>query len=617
MPNNPVWFKTLKIMKSKPLTTFLACLFYFVVNAQSSISESTTVLQNIDARDKIELNGLWQVIVDPLENGYYNHRWQPRKNGFFTNKKMKSRSDLIEYNFDSDYQLMVPGDWNTQMEKLYYYEGTIWYKKSFDFVEKDGQKVYLYFGAVNYEAQVYLNGEKLGTHIGGYTPFQFDVTEKLKATDNHLIVKVDNKRKREAIPTINTDWWNYGGITRSVYLLNLPDKHIVDYGFTYKKSVKDTDQIEAWVSLSGHEEGEEVKIEIPELKKEVKATASKGIAHFTIAAQPQLWSPTNPKLYQVNIHTSSDKISDKIGFRTIATKGAKILLNGKPIFLKGISIHEEAPFKTGRVTTKEECRTLLKWAKELGCNYIRLAHYPHSETMVKEAEKMGLMIWSEIPVYWTVLFENPDTYKNAAHQLTEMITRDKNRAAIILWGIANETPEGEARLSFLSKLAQKVRELDQSRLVTAALDTQTGSKNEKVIEDKLGEYVDVIGINSYCGWYGGTPESCAILRWKNRFDKPMIMSEVGAGALQGMHGETDERWTEEYQDEVYKNNIEMLRHIGFLAGVSPWILMDFRSHRRHLRRIQADFNRKGLISEQGVRKKAFYTLQDYYLNENN
>jgi beta-glucuronidase len=236
--------------------------------------------------------------------------------------------------------------------------------------------------------------------------------------------------------------------------------------------------------------------------------------------------------------------------------------------------------------------------------------------MVTEAEMLGLMVWSEIPVYWTVLFDNPGTYANAEQQLKEMISRDKNRASIVMWSIANETPQDEVRTTFLSNLATKARELDNSRLITAALDSQSGDEGERIIDDPLGEVVDVIGINNYCGWYGGEPSSCAAIRWKNKYEKPMIMSEIGGGALQGLHGEPTERWTEEYQEEVYKYNIEMMRHIDFLSGTAPWILMDFRSPRRHLRRIQKDFNRKGLISEQGIPKKAFYVLQDYYLNEN-
>ncbi|MGB5323216.1 glycoside hydrolase family 2 protein [Lutimonas sp.] len=592
-------------------------IFLMQFNAVAQeVVEKTTVIQNIESRDITSLKGLWQAIVDPLENGYYNHRYLPKeKDGYFENKKPQSPSDLIEYDFDSDIELMVPGDWNTQMEKLYYYEGTVWYKKSFDYSPKENQITYVYFEAVNYEAIVYLNGEKLGSHIGGYTPFQFDVTGKLKEKDNFLVVKVDNKRRREAIPTVNTDWWNYGGITRSVHLVSVPKSHIKDYSIQLEKN--SSTQITGWIDLENSREGEVVKIEIPVLNKNLEAEVKNGRANFSFKAKPKLWSPKSPTLYTVNISSNDDQVTDQIGFRTIETRGSKFFLNGENIFLKGISIHEEAPFKTGRVTSKEECIILLKWAKELGCNFIRLAHYPHSETMVKEAEKMGILVWSEIPVYWTVLFDNKDTYQNAENQLVEMINRDKNRAAIILWGIANETPESDARNEFLKNLSLKVRALDQTRLVTAALDTQSSEEGGKVIDDPLGEYVDVIGINHYCGWYVDDIESCAGVQWKNNYDKPMIMSEMGGGALQGLHGDKNERWTEEYQEALYESNIEMMRNIEFMAGLSPWILMDFRSSRRHLQRIQKDFNRKGLISEQGVPKKAFYILQDYYLNENN
>lgn len=579
------------------------------VNAQNV--NTMDLLQNIQNREQMTLDGLWQIIVDPLENGYYNHRYQPRPDGYFQNKKMEGPSDLVEYDFDSDAEIMVPGDWNTQDDQLYYYEGTVWYKRSFDFDKKPGELNFIYFGAINYDAKVYLNGEFVGSHLGGYTPFQLDVTDLLKEKDNYLVVKVDNKRLREAVPTVNTDWWNYGGITRSVSIVTVPEKHIKDYTIQLKD--KNTRRITARIELSNSQSGDEVVLHIPELKinKTLKVD-DHGKASLDIAAKPVLWSPKVPKLYDVTIKTTTDVINDKIGFKTIETQGSKIILNGKDIFLKGISIHEEAPFTTGRVTSVEECQTLLKWAKELGCNFVRLAHYPHNEDMVREAEKMGLLVWSEIPVYWTVLYDNEDTYANAENQLKEMISRDKNRVAIALWSIANETPVSESRNTFLGKLASKVRTLDGSRLVTAALDTHSGGDGKRIIDDPLGQFVDVIGINSYCGWYSGTPESCKDMEWSNNYDKPMIMSEYGAGALQGYQGEEYERWTEEYQVAVYKNNIAMMKKIPFLAGASPWILMDFRSARRHLKKIQKDFNRKGLISEQGRKKKAFFTLQEYY-----
>jgi beta-glucuronidase len=581
---------------------------------QSIYSQPADLLENIGSRKQMTLDGLWQIIVDPLENGYYNHRYEPKDNGYFKNLKMQSPSDLIEYDFDTDMEIMVPGDWNTQDDKLYYYEGTVWYKKSFDFEKGKDELTYVYFGAVNYEAKVYLNGTYIGNHVGGYTPFQFEVTELLREKDNFLVVKVDNKRLKEGVPTLNTDWWNYGGITRSVSLVSVPQKHIKDYTIRLKKD--DPRIIEGYIALANSKANDEVTLSIPELDAvHLLRVNEDGEALFSIKAKPALWSNENPKLYEVIINTDEDRVQDLIGFRMIGTKGSKILLNGNEVFLKGISIHEEAPYKTGRVTSADECRILLNWAKELGCNFVRLAHYPHSEAMVREAEKMGLLVWSEIPVYWTIDYENEETYRNAENQLTEMITRDKNRAAVILWSIANETPVSDARNKFLGRLAEKTRSLDNSRLVTAALDTHSGDEGENVIDDPLGGYVDVIGINNYCGWYYEKPESCGEIKWRNTYDKPMMMSEYGAGALQGYHGKAEDRWTEEYQVAVYESNIEMLKGIEFLAGASPWILMDFRSARRHLKKIQKDFNRKGLISEQGVRKKAFYVLQEYYMED--
>ena len=596
-------------------TIFFIHLLILVSGINSSAqaqSDARFQLQNIDSRQSDNLDGLWSIIVDPLENGYYNHRWFPKEDGYFKNKKMETPSDLIEYDFDTDELLMVPGDWNTQAEKLYYYEGTMWYKTEFEFTtSEEEQENYLHFGAINYEALIYLNGEKVGEHIGGYTSFSLNVTDFLNEGNNVLILKVDNKRKREGVPTINTDWWNYGGITRSVHLVSTPKKHIYDYFIQLNAEQKDI--ISGWVLMKNSERGDHVQLEIPELEIQTTVVVNDdGMGAFSFSASPDLWSPTNPKLYEVLLTIEKEVISDEIGFRTIETQGSKILLNGEAIFLKGISIHEEAPFKTGRVTSIEEVRVLLKWAKELGCNFVRLAHYPHSELMIREAEKLGLMVWSEIPVYWTVLFEHEETYQNAENQLKEMIARDKNRAGVVLWSIANETPLSEPRLTFLRKLAAIARSLDQTRLITAALDTQTRRAGENIIDDPLGEYVDVIGVNSYCGWYGGTPSSCKNLKWGSEYDKPVIFSEFGGGALQGLHGEDNERWTEEYQAAVYRNNIEMLKNIEFLAGTSPWILMDFRSHRRHLKRIQADFNRKGLISEQGVKKESFYIMQEYY-----
>ena len=567
-------------------------------------------MQNIQDRQITALDGDWHTIVDPFENGFYNHRYEEKDNGYFKNAKPQSPSDRIEYDFDTSPTLKVPGDWNTQRKELYYYEGTIWYKKSFELRAKSNSRHFIYFGAANYHTIVYLNGNKLGEHIGGFTPFEFEITDRIKSGENVLVVKVDNKRKLSAVPTVNTDWWNYGGITRSVYLVETPDTFIRNYRIGLNKN--DPTMLEGWVDLDGAQLNDTISLSIEGLKSPLSAKTDKnGRAYFNSKADLKKWSPDTPHLHDLTISSSQDSVQDEIGFRTITTKGKDILLNGKSIFLKGISIHEEAK-EGGRAYSEEHARELLGWAKELGANFVRLAHYPHNETMVRMAERMGLMVWSEIPVYWTIQWENKDTFKNAQNQLADMIDRDKNRAAIVMWSVANETPIGDARMSFLTKLIETARSLDGSRLITAALDQVEETPGVRTISDPLGNYIDVIGINEYIGWYDGLPEKAREVSWQNEFDKPLIISEFGGGALAGYHGDPLTRWTEEYQELIYREQIPMLERIDSLRGISPWILKDFRSPRRHLPGIQDDWNRKGLISEKGEKKKAFEVLKNYY-----
>ncbi|MBF0442173.1 MAG: beta-glucuronidase, partial [Oligoflexales bacterium] len=245
-------------------------------------------------------------------------------------------------------------------------------------------------------------------------------------------------------------------------------------------------------------------------------------------------------------------------------------------------------------------------------NFVRLAHYPHNEMMVRTAEQMGLLVWEEIPVYWTIDWKNRETYKNAESQLADMIMRDKNRAATILWSIGNETPVRDDRLDFMKNLALRAKEEDPTRLVTAALEQHEESPDLRVVNDPLGKYLDVIGLNEYIGWYTGLPEKCLSTKWRIEYRKPLIISEFGADALAGYHADKLTRWSEEYQQDMYEKQFVMLKKIETLRGVAPWILKDFRSPRRPLPKIQDGWNRKGLVSEKGERKKAFYSLQGFY-----
>ena len=599
----------------KLLTTML--LAASGVLAASAANEPLPLIQNVQAYESCSLNGDWNYIVDVQEEGYYDYRMNPMRNGFFINAKPQKPEDLIEYDFDKSPTMKIPSDWNTQDEKLFFYEGTVWFKKSFQAVPMTECRTLLYFGAVNYDCHVWVNGKKAGHHVGGFTPFNYDISDLLKKGENTVIVKVDNKRHAEDVPTQIFDWWNYGGITRDVKLVKVPLVYMQDYNLQLSKAADKAKVREITFSaqVSAKEAGHKVVVNIPELKlKQQFTTDAEGKVSgiLKVAAKKlQLWCPENPKRYDVQLTLDAGMVADSIGFRTIETRGKQILLNGKPIFLKGISIHNEKPNGGGRANSVEDAHTLLSWAQELGCNFVRLAHYPHHEEMVREAERMGILVWSEIPVYWTIAWTNPNTFANAKQQLTDMIARDHNRANVIIWSIANETPHSAERDKFLGGLAKYARTLDNTRLISMAMEVTGASNYVNRLNDNMNEYVDVVSFNQYIGWYRDVNDAPK-MKWVIPYDKPVIISEFGGGARYGYHGAKNQRWTEEFQENLYKENTAMLDKIEGLAGTTPWILKDFRSPRRVLPGVQDYYNRKGLVSDKGEKKLAFYVLKKWY-----
>ena len=590
--------------------------FVGVLLPAMAAADTLPVIQNVNAYESLSLNGEWNYIVDVQEEGYYDYRMNPTPWGFFRNAKPQKPEDLIEYDFDKSPTMQIPGDWNTQDERLFFYEGTVWFKKSFSVKADDGfidgrNKALLYFGAVNYDCRVWVNGKEAGHHVGGFTPFNYDVTEMLKEGENTVIVKVDNKRHAEDVPTLIFDWWNYGGITRDVKLVKVTPVYIEDYNVQMVSL--EGRRLAFSARLSKAEAGHTITIDIPELKlKKAVATDADGRVQMFAKFKPQLWSPENPKLYQVNISLdNATTITDEIGFRTIETRDKQILLNGQPIFLKGISIHDEKPNGGGRANSTEDAHQLLTWAKELGCNFVRLAHYPHHEYMVREAERMGILVWSEIPVYWTIAWKNPATFANAKQQLTDMISRDHNRANIIIWSIANETPHSAERDDFLGRLAQYARTQDSTRLISMAMEVTGAANYVNRLNDNMNKYVDVVSFNQYIGWYRDVNDAPK-MKWEIPYNKPVIISEFGGGAKSGYHGAKNQRWTEEFQENLYRENIAMIEKIDGLSGTTPWILKDFRSPRRVLPGIQDFYNRKGLVSDKGTKKKAFFVLKQWY-----
>ena len=598
----------------------LLIMMLAVAGVMGAWAQTVPLVGNVLNRTTTSLNGEWHYIVDVQEEGYYDYRMNPTRWGFFNNAKPQRPEDLIEYDFDAAPTMHVPGDWNTQDERLFFYEGTVWLMRSFQHMPTTGRRTLLYFGAVNYEARVWVNGKEAGHHVGGFTPFNMDVTDLLREGDNVVIVKVDNKRHREAVPTQIFDWWNYGGITRDVMLVDVAPTYIVNYSLqlrplpqTSRKAKKR--EIAFALNLNKAEPGHEVTISIPELKLKQKfVTDANGQVSSKFIVQSSklsLWSPDNPKLYRVEIAMDGETLTDEVGFRTIEARGKQLLFNGEPIFLRGVCIHEEKVDGGGRANGTEDAHTLLTMAQQLGCNFVRLAHYPHNEWAIREAERMGILVWSEIPCYWTIDWKNEATYQNAKQQLTDMIHRDQNRANIIIWSIANETPHSAERDRFLGRLADEARQLDNTRLISMAMEVTGASNYVNRLSDNMHDKVDVVSFNQYVGWYRDVNDA-AKMTWEIPYEKPVIVSEFGGGAKFGLHGAKNQRWTEEFQENLYRENLRMLDKIEGLAGTTPWVLKDFRSPRRVLNGIQDYYNMKGLYSDKGEAKKAAQVLREWY-----
>lgn len=545
----------------------------------------------------LRLDGEWNHSPDIYDTGLRAH-WYLEKGGEF------ERSAPSDYDFEKWELIHLPCSWNTIKAEYSLYEGSMWFFRKIPAIKTSpGERIILRIGAANYLCMVFLNGNYLGCHEGGFTPFCVDITEYLRV-ENRLLLWVNNTRKPDHVPGEYTDWMNYGGVYRDIGLYKVSDSYIKHHFIAYRNEKGGL--IVVQVSLNKQVRGH-VKISIEGLmEKEVELDES-GSGSFQFSANPRLWSPEDPYLYNYSISFGNDTVTGSIGFRYIERKGKYLYLNGKRIFLRGITAHEES-YCNGRALTLEEQRSTLLLAKEMNCNFIRLAHYPHSEQMALLADRIGILVWEEIPVYWAVNFKNLDTLANARNQLEELILRDRNRASVIAWSVGNENPDTQDRFQFLRNLIARTRELDPTRLVAIAC--LIDIENQR-ITDRIVHEVDLVGINEYFGWYYSGYDKLQKLV-SVEIDKPIIVSEFGADAVYGLHSDACEVWSEEYQEEVYRNQLKVILDGSTVSGVTPWLLYDFKTPRR-LNAYQRMFNLKGLMERTKThKKKAFYLVQQIY-----
>ena len=624
----------------------------------------------IDSRQITSLNGEWSYIVDPMNNGLPESSFF---GGFPKNKTQKTGMELIEYNFETAAKIQIPGAWNAIDEKLFFYRGPVWLYKKFNYQLKKEAITHLYIEGSNFTTKIFINGSIVGEFEGGYVPFNFDISKYLKDGENILLVQTDNTLNKSSVPTQKTDWWPWGGIVGDVYILETPKKFIQN-AYLQLNPEKFSEALFN-VEMNQELSGQRIVLEIPELQfKDEFTTNATGFIRESIKITPQLWSPDDPKLYKVIISTDQEIISDEIGFRSIKVKGQNIYLNNSEIQFKGISMHSEPIGIPGPAFSKEHFQDLLLTAKDLNINFIRAAHYPYTRHLAKVADRLGLMLWEEVPVYWNIDWDNSETLNIATNQITRLVQRDQNRASVVVWSVANETPLSSSRMKFLNTLLSEIEVIDSTRLTTAALlsgseeqfkalvlvlalkgfNSQWVNPQEKAIfqyildqanipidselnfsisiDDPLGESVDLISYNEYFGWYYVTFfadqmmiseatlrklmfEIMPSIKISSVFNKPIHISEFGAGAKYGNH--SNKIWSENYQASLYRHQLEMLSNNPQIKGISPWVFKDFRAMLRPLPGIQDFYNRKGLIDENGNKKEAFDVLADFYENERN
>ncbi|MCR5768240.1 MAG: glycoside hydrolase family 2 [Lachnospiraceae bacterium] len=551
----------------------------------------------IGGRERISLNGEWNYAVDQydtcLRQKWFNERYTDGR-GFTL---------PVDYSFDEWPVMELPCCWNTFAKEYLLYEGPMVFTRRFGCDKRESGRVFLRIGAASMLCRVFVNGTYVGMHRGASTPFFFDITGLLQ-DENRILICVDSTRRPEQVPTENTDWFNYGGIFRDIELIRVPDVFIKSFHISLvPDGCYDKLAVKIEVSAAGS-----AIVRIPGLGFEEIVPVTGGKGEIIINAKPKLWSPEDPHLYDITAEFGEDLVSDRVGFREIKVRGREVLLNGKSILLKGISMHEES-VPNGRGLTDEERIENICLAKELGCNFIRAAHYPHHERLSQLADELGIMLWEEIPVYWAIRFEREETYDDAHNQFAELIERDYNRASVIIWSVGNENADTDSRLSFMKRLADYAHEIDPTRAVSAAC---LVDEAENRIADRLEESLDIIGVNEYCGWYSPDFERLPALMKNSNPDKPVIITEFGADAMRGVTGDPERKGTEEYQAGVYEKQLETLTKIDYIKGISPWILYDFRCPRR-TSSIQKYYNRKGLLDEtKTYRKPAFYVLQRYY-----
>lgn len=547
-------------------------------------------------RNTFSLDGAWDFVVDK------NHVGEAEK--WYENFPKEAVSKVA-----------VPSCVNNRLGMINF-QDVCWYKK--DFYTAQGP-VLLHFGSVSEYAKVYLDGEYLGDHYGGFTAFEFLVN--VSAGAHTLVVMVDANSTEDTIPLWEVDWHHYCGIMRSVEVSQLADVYI--HGMKARYELSDDFKtanvhIETILKNSvGTDNNCVLKVWLEDKLIYEQAHVVNGDTAVTVdyvLEDVRLWDIHKAELYQLKVETENDDLIERVGFRKVQIDGKKLLLNGKPFKIQGVNRHEEHP-DWGFAVPLNIMQRDMDILKDLNVNTVRGSHYPNSKYFLDMCDEEGILFWSEIPM-WGFTEESVKrelVIERGLKMHEEMIDQYYNHPSIVIWGLHNEiATDSEGGYSITKTFGEKVRSLDNTRIVTYA--------TNRILKDDCLDLIDMISVNQYVGWYEGDicdwadfmVQMKAYLEEKGVAHKPVLMSEFGVAAMFGHKNFEELRWSENYQAEFYDHTINLFMSDDFICGVLLWQFCDIRSNAKWSLLRARSFNNKGIVNEYRHPKLAYYKVKELF-----
>lgn len=615
------------------LLLLVALAFLFAMPAQALAGPSqeaakptTKVLYHDGYTGRYLLQGVWYFRLDPTDQGIAQ--------GFMR------QPDLAGWT-----PVNVPNAWNANdLSDASQRGGVGWYRKDFRLPKATKSTTWVArFESVNYRARVYLNGVQVGTHEGAYLPFEVPLTKVRKTGVNHLVVRVDSRRSDDDLPPlVDSDngtpgggWWNYGGLLREVYLRKVDRVDISNFSARPTLPCRACDAsvlVSATLhNVNGGKRRAFFRASVGGLALHFKPITipPHGLrqvqAKITIP-NPRLWEPGDPQLYSVRASVQTGGrtgagYTAHIGIRSIKVKNGRLLLNGVPTTLRGASVHEEAP-GTGGALTPEQIRAQFSQLQQLGATITR-SHYPLNPQFLEAADRAGILVWDEIPMYR--MSEDALKLKSVRDKgismLQNMILRDQNHPSVLTWSIGNENPSRPTfgQIRYIQAAHDLVKQLDPTRLL--AFDIAGYPSTPKIPEYK---YITALGINDYFGWYPGPSGQLVdrngigpYLDQMHAYYPNLALFITEYGAESNRHGAVDEKGTYEFQDDWLSFQNSVFDAKPFVNGAIVWILRDFKVRPGWDGGnpfTGAPYNQKGVLDANGAEKPAYPMLQRIYEN---